>query len=141
MRALPATSRGPGLHLPPRVSVRAAAVPPAPAGRRALLLSLLGGAAALTVADDAVAVDPEAAARRGAAVAGSEPFLSRSGARGVLADEEKRLFKLRLQKEGEVIQVCGEESGKGWEGAGGWASVDVVWADTRSPCPPCPAGV
>ena len=107
MHSLTPTPRAAGLHLPPR-SVRA---PPravradaSPSGRRALLLSLMGGAAGLTgVARDAVAAT-EAPPKRGSS-SGSEPFLSRSGARGVLAEEERRLFQLRMQKEGEVIQV------------------------------------
>ena len=32
------------------------------------------------------------------------PFLTKSGARGLLAEEEERLYNLRLEKEGEVIQ-------------------------------------
>jgi len=32
------------------------------------------------------------------------PFLAKSGARGLLAEEEERLYNLRLEKEGEVIQ-------------------------------------
>ncbi|KAK9843024.1 hypothetical protein WJX74_005765 [Apatococcus lobatus] len=41
-------------------------------------------------------------ATAGPALAASEPFLSSTGAKGLLAEEEERLFRLRQEKEGQV---------------------------------------
>lgn len=70
----------------------AAAVPPAWAATDATTTTPQG--AALTAAREAAAA--------GATVKRRAPFLSSNGAKGLLAEEETRLYELRLKAEGEV---------------------------------------
>jgi len=109
-------------HRPPPAAGRPAPRPvPAPpaaaapdAGRRALLGAGVAAFVAIVspiapaVADVAVAVaaavapPPPPPPRSLRALA--QPFLTKTGARGLLAEEEERLYRLRLQKEAEVVK-------------------------------------
>lgn len=76
------------------------APPVNPSSRRQLLLSLSSLAAASVLVPRHAKAEP------------SVPFLLNSGAKGPLAEEEEKLFRLRQEKEGQVRQLLLEEKEK-----------------------------